>query len=188
MLRLRSRRPVWGAEWTSIIGSIFLMLIAAGGAMAQRTDERQTQQAPAQPTTPQDKYRIGLENRLEIVVHVMGEVMNPGEYRVTDDTDVLELISKAGGPTRFANMGGVYLRRREPFDSVPKVGDEKLVECDLTSYLKNKNEPAPPLLYPDDVVTVPRNKMAKWSTAFVLVRDIAVVVSTYLIYLNIVED
>jgi hypothetical protein len=170
----------------SILGSALISLLAAGDVSAQRTEEHKL--PPVQQSTSQDKYLMGLENRLEIVVHVMGEVERPGEYRVADDTDVLELISKAGGPTRFANMGGVYLRRVEPVDSVHKAGEERLVECDLTGFLKNKNEPAPPLLYPGDVVTVPRNNLAKWSTAFVLIRDIAVVVSTYLIYLNIVED
>jgi hypothetical protein len=179
------------ADWASIAVSILITLIAAGGASAQpRTDQKPPpiQQPPAQPTTPQDKYLMGLESRLEIVVHVMGEVERPGEYRVTDDTDVLELISKAGGPTRFANMSGIRLRRIEPAGTLQQAGAESLVEIDLSAFLKNQNEPAPPLLYPGDVVTVPRNKMAKWSTAFVLVRDIAVVVSTYLIYLNIVED
>jgi hypothetical protein len=178
------------ADWTSIAVSILITLIAASGASAQpRTDQKQPpiQQPPAQPTS-QDKYLMGLESRLEIVVHVMGEVERPGEYRVTDDTDVLELISKAGGPTRFANMSGIRLRRVEPVGAAQLAGGENLVELDLSAFLKNENEPAPPLLYPGDVVTVPRNKMAKWSTAFVLVRDIAVVVSTYLIYLNIVED
>ena len=183
------------AGWAFLIGST-LPLIALNGASAQQTQQPPQQQTQQQPTRQQqnqqrptdDKYIFGTESRLEMVVHVLGEVERPGEYRVTDETDVLELISKAGGPTRFANMGGVYLRRVEPVDSVHKAGEERLVECDLTGFLRNQNEPAPPLLYPGDVVTVPRNKMAKWSTAFVLVRDIAVVVSTYLIYLNIVED
>lgn len=185
MLLSRARRPALVAM-ASIFGSALAFFASAGVASAQRQEP--SKPAPVQQPPSQDKYLMGLESRLEIVVHVMGEVERPGEYRVTDDTDVLELISKAGGPTRFANMGGVYLRRVEPVDSVHKAGEERLVECDLSAFLKNKNEPAPPLLYPGDVVTVPRNKMAKWSTTFVLVRDIAVVVSTYLIYLNIVED
>ena len=61
-----------------------------------------------------DTYLLGEEQRLEIVVHVLGEVERPGEYRVPDDTDVLEAVSKAGGPTEFAHLGNVSLRRRDP--------------------------------------------------------------------------
>jgi polysaccharide export outer membrane protein len=157
-----------------LVGSLIVVLACATSAWAQRTQD--------------DRYLIGEEDRLEMVVHVLGEVQRPGEYRVGDDTDVLELISKAGGPTEFANLGNVSLRRREPFDSVQKAGEERLVEIDLTDFLKNRNEPAPPLLYPGDVVTVPRNKMAGWRTAFTLIRDVSVVVSAYLLYLRVAED
>ena len=35
----------------------------------------------------------------------LGEVQRPGEYASPMTTDVLELISKAGGPTEFAKHG-----------------------------------------------------------------------------------
>lgn len=191
-MRSGARGPsfVSGSSW--ILGSIVFTLIAASAASAQRTEERKPPPVQTPPPSveaaPQDRYLMGLEARLEMVVNVMGEVERPGEYRVTDDTDVLELISKAGGPTRFANMSNVSLRRVGPVDSIHPGGEERIVQCDLSGFLKNKNVPPPPLLSPGDVVTVPRNKMAKWSTTFVMVRDIAVIVSTYLLYLNIVED
>ena len=49
-----------------------------------------------------DQYQIGLE-RLMITVHIFGEVRQPGEFLVPDNTNILELISKAGGPTEFSN-------------------------------------------------------------------------------------
>ena len=42
-------------------------------------------------------YLIPQEQGLEMLVHILGEVQKPGEYRVPDHTDVLELIAKAGG-------------------------------------------------------------------------------------------
>ena len=50
-----------------------------------------------------DQYQIGPDEKLLIRVHIFGEVQKPGEYLVPDDTDLLELISKAGGPTEFSN-------------------------------------------------------------------------------------
>src|SRR5688572_8546323 len=111
MLRSRARRPMPVAGWAFLIGSA-LPLITLSDASAQQTQQPPQQQTQQQPTRQQqqtqqrptdDKYILGAESRLEIVVHVLGEVERPGEYRVTDETDVLELISKAGGPTRFAN-------------------------------------------------------------------------------------
>jgi len=174
MLRSRTRRPITFRGAASFIGFLLVLLVRTNSAWAQRPQD--------------DRYLVGEESRLEMVVHVLGEVTRPGEYRVSDETDVLELISKAGGPTEFANLGDVSLRRREPFDSVQKAGEPLLVKIDLTDFLKNRNEPAPPLLYPGDVVTVPRNKMAGWRTAFTLIRDVSVVVSAYLLYLRVAED
>ena len=47
--------------------------------------------------------------QLKVVVHIWGEVRSPGEYTVPAGTNILELISKAGGPTEYANMGKVKL-------------------------------------------------------------------------------
>ncbi len=55
----------------------------------------------------QEKYLIGTEKKLEMIVHIMGEVGKPGEYRVEDNTNLVELISKAGGPTQFSSLSGV---------------------------------------------------------------------------------
>jgi protein involved in polysaccharide export with SLBB domain len=129
-----------------------------------------------------------------MIVHVMGEVLRPGEYRVADDTDVLELVSKAGGPTEFANMSEVSLRRRDVMgvktaSANPMAGGgESVVKVDLKDFLKHKDEQAPPILSPGDVVTVPRNKMAKWRTAAGLIRDVSVVVTAYLLYLRVEQN
>ena len=154
--------------------SIFLLVFASLSlpppAVAQRTTD--------------DDYLLGETQRLEIVVSVIGEVEHPGEYRVSDDTDTLELIAKAGGPTEFANLGKVQVRRRVGLVS----GEERILRTDLTSFLQDEDAPAPPMLAPGDVVTVPRNKMAKWRTAFTLVRDVSVVATAYLLYLRVEQN
>ena len=52
----------------------------------------------------QDKYIIGSEKKLEMIVHIMGEVRKPGEYRVEDNTNLVELISKAGAVDPLSNQ------------------------------------------------------------------------------------
>ena len=58
-----------------------------------------------------DQYQIGPDERLLITVHIWGEVIKPGEYLVPDDTDLLELISKAGGPTEYSDLKNIKITR-----------------------------------------------------------------------------
>ena len=133
-----------------------------------------------------DTYLVGDADRLEMVVYVLGEVVRPGEYRVTDDTDVLELISKAGGPTEFASLRDVSLRRRDVAGTEP--GAEPIVHVNVSKFLTQEDAAPLPGLSPGDVVMVPRNGKAKWRYVFTMVRDLSVVVSMYLLYLNIIHD
>lgn len=133
-----------------------------------------------------DAYLLGEEQRLEIVVSVIGAVQHPGEYRVPDDTDVLELIAKAGGPNEFANLAGVSLRRRE--GAGLQGGTEMIIPVNISAFLSREDAPVPPVLAPGDVVSVPRNRTAKWKTAFAMLRDVSVVVTTYILYLRYEQD
>lgn len=58
-----------------------------------------------------DRYVFGETGKLEMVVHIIGEVKRPGEYRVSDRTNLVELLSKAGGPTQFSKLSGVTITR-----------------------------------------------------------------------------
>jgi polysaccharide export outer membrane protein len=127
----------------------------------------------------QDDYLVGLDKRLEIRVHILGEVASPGEYRVPDNTTVLELVSKAGGPTEFANAGDVSIKR-ERADGT----GSHIVNVDIKAYLTEEDAAPPPVLRPGDVVTVPRNNMHRWRTAFTMIRDLSVVASAYFLYLR----
>jgi protein involved in polysaccharide export with SLBB domain len=147
----------------------------------------------------QEDYFLDESPRLQIRVHIIGEVQQPGEYLVRDDTDVMELISKAGGPTEFANLSKVSIRRviqtTEPggfanglSGSNSSNGDhssDDLLRVDISAFLEAKSQAAPPVLQPGDIVTVPSNRLRTWQRVFSIVRDIAVVASVYLLYLRI---
>jgi protein involved in polysaccharide export with SLBB domain len=127
-----------------------------------------------------EPYTRGDRKRLLIMVHVLGEVRNPGEYSVPDDTDLLGLIAKAGGSTEFGDLGQIRLTHRpqaQRFDGTngtpAAVGTEMF---DLEAYLRGQAAP-PPVLQPGDVVTVARNSWASWRTVAAVFRDLAVVAS-----------
>jgi len=123
-------------------------------------------------------YTLGEQRTLEIVVSVWGEVLRPGEYRVSDATDVLQLLSKAGGPTEFAKLSGVTITHA-PGDPSGKPRIEKVA---IDQYLQWAKATAPPRLEPGDVVVVPRNAFSKWKQLAGILRDLSIVASTYFLY------
>jgi protein involved in polysaccharide export with SLBB domain len=145
---------------------------------------------------PNEDYVLGIDKRLEIKVHILGEVARPGEYRVSDDTNVLELISKAGGPTQFANVKSVLLKREPELTEYASSGSRRveapltrqIVKFDLDSYLQDEDAQPLPMLEPGDVVSIPRNSMHRWKTVFGMVRDLSVVASAYFLYLRATDN
>ena len=137
------------------------------------------------------RYLLGEEGQgIEMIVHIMGEVQKPGEYRVSDHTNVLELLSKAGGPTAFSRLSGVTVRRAGAGAEGAGDGDSAagILHVDLQRFLKQEGAPSPPSLNPGDVVLVPRNALHKWKDISAIVRDISVVASVYLLYVRVSKD
>lgn len=156
-----------------VIGFVFYGLLTSGGIFAQ------------------DQYLLGEEQQLQIVVHVMGEVARPGEYRVSDSTNLVELLSKAGGETDFSNLGSVLITRVKTPSALRGTGNEpiqmiekEILKYNVSEYLKKKTGPPPPVLKPGDVIYVSRNKWHKWRTIAAVMRDLAIVASTYFLYLR----
>jgi len=136
-----------------------------------------------------EKYILGEAQKLEIIVHIIGEVQKPGEYRVLDNTNVLELLSKSGGPTEFSNLSSVTIVR-VGLDYFANNGSadlnsaKRIIRVNLNDYLKKPTATPPTKLQPGDVVIVPRNSWHKWRYVFTVMRDISVVVSVYFLYLR----
>lgn len=110
--------------------------------------------------------------QLEVVVHIWGEVRSPGEYRVPAGTNILELMSKAGGPTDYANLGKVKLTR-----AIPE--SERSITVNLKKYLEKENVKPLPVIRKGDVVIVPRNAWYRWRTFIKVVADVAIIANVY---------
>ncbi len=145
------------------------------------------------PSFAQDDYLVGEQDqRLQMIVHVIGEVKKPGEYRVHDGTNILELFSKAGGPTEFSKLGKVTISRVQHEVATTGVNGNgrlragnQIIRVNLDDYLKRNSTTSPPLLKPGDVVLVPRNGWSKWRNTAVIFRDASVIISLYLLYLRV---
>lgn len=103
------------------------------------------------------RYAIsrGLENVLNIDVQVWGQVNRPGQYSVPDRTDLIGLISFAGGPTEDAKLKEVLVVR-------PLASGAKVREIDVDAFIHSGNPQLIPELTPGDVVVVPASRSHKF--------------------------
>lgn len=168
--------------------------------------------APAQEVSKTGEYLLGTEERLEMVVAIWGEVKTPGEYRVPYNTNVVELISIAGGPTANARLSDVlvtgkaaqWTTRPDALESVvqgaktPLPADElkrrletvsrKILVYDVDKYLSDqKTVTPPPILQPGDVVRVKTKAWTKWRENIRVIHEVALIASIYAWYLRAVK-
>ena len=125
-----------------------------------------------------DYYTAGEQGRdLMIIVHVWGEVNQPGKFIVRDGTSLVEILSEAGGPTRYANLKNVYIAHK---------GDqiEHIEIYNLEKYIEKEKMHIPSLL-PGDVIVVNRNAMGLGLELGQLTSQLAVVLNTILIIISI---
>ena len=125
-----------------------------------------------QPDFKKDNFYLGQNQQLEIEIHVWGEVNTPGVYRVPDGSTVLDVISRAGGPTQYAALGRVKISH--VLGQVPRT--EKV---NLDRYLNKDKAETLIVMLPGDAVMVPRNARFFWKDAISFVADMAVIANVY---------
>ena len=141
-----------------------------------------------------DQYIVSEDQKLQIVVHIWGEINRPGQYIVPDGTDVRELISIAGGPTEYSNLSNIKLTReyldnlkiQQGFNkSNERLIKKKLITINIKKYLERELSEPIPILQPGDVVKINRNLWSKWQTMIRVVSQFAIVVQAVYFYSRI---
>lgn len=94
-------------------------------------------------------YRSSQKETL-ISVQLLGAVENPGIYYVPAQTDLLKLVSLAGG-TRDADLTEVLVRKTDP-------SQKGVYELDLNKLMKSTSEVKPFKLAQDDFVYIPKKQ------------------------------
>ena len=110
--------------------------------------------------------------QLEVRAYIWGEVKNAGEYHVPTGANVIELISKAGGPTEYADIGNIIITHKEGSPG-------RVIKVNLGDYLEKMNPRPLPILENGDVVRVPPNRWYKYRTLIRVVADIAIIANVY---------
>ena len=116
--------------------------------------------------------------QLKIRTYIWGQVRNPGLYIVPDDTDLLTLISSAGGPTENAKLSKVRIIRST-------IEGEKVINIDMKEYLATGQAELIPILKPGDTVIVSGSTYYAFTKAVNWLSQIAVILSVYVAINNI---
>ena len=160
--------------------TIILLFMYQTSLLAGNSESSESNDSNSIPSTLiKDDYFLSGETLL-IRVHIWGEVSKPGSYMVPDKTNVVELISLAGGPTELANISNIRITHKNP-----KTPEERIIKVNVNNYLKkNKIEHLSPLK-PGDVIYVPHNTKYTWREVVRIIADIAIIANVvYLIYRN----
>ncbi len=170
------RQPSSLIRLLNILVSFFIVLSLASKVMGQEKSQ----------------YIRGQDNQLKFVVYVIGEVKKPGEYIVSDGTDLAEMLSIAGGPTEFSNLGSVLITRnrasllansntKELNGNVPQ---RVVIKFDVNKYLRTRDGSPAPHLEPGDIISVHKNKWYRWKSGAKIIRDVSVIATAYFLYLR----
>lgn len=116
--------------------------------------------------------------QLKIKTYIWGQVRNPGLYIVPDNTDLLTLISSAGGPTENAKLTKIRIIR-------PTTEGDKTLEINLKEYMETGNEDLIPILKPGDTVVVSGTIYYAFQKAAEFLSNVAIVLSVYTAINNI---
>lgn len=143
----------------------------------------------AQTSQFKEEYTLTENQKLEIIVHVWGEIKSPGQYSVPDGTDVLELISLAGGPNEYSNLSDIILSRELNKNELSpseknllkrrkgiKMGQGKMIiKLNLDKYLHDTAYEPMYILKPGDVITVKRNSWFKFQAVLRVVTQLSII-------------
>ena len=99
--------------------AIIIILLLIGGIYVTRVYSQQQTQAIARPQAA--RYFLGNEDEILMQVNVWGFVKQPGQYMVPYDTDLVSLLSYAGGPVEEAKVKNVKIIRKNEDDVTKRV-------------------------------------------------------------------
>ncbi len=111
--------------------------------------------------------------QLKIYAYIWGQVRKPGLYIVPDDTDLLTILSLAGGPNERAKLSQIKIIR-------PTAGKNKVFMVNLAKYMQTGDEKMIPVLKPGDTIVVSGTVFYGFTKITDFISKVAVILSVYL--------
>ncbi len=107
------------------------------------------------------------------IISVLGSVGRPDNYAISEERNLFQVLSQAGGTTDQADLRSIKIYKRGEV-SAP-------IEVDLITYLKNENVQAMANVQPGDIVYVPRQEnVIRELSAFL--RDVVVLFGIFRLF------
>ncbi len=131
-----------------------------------------------QPTNRAAEYFLGGQDELLIKVNVWGRVLKPGQYNIPSGTNLIELLSAAGGPAERARLSDVRLVRNYH-------GEEKIININIKRYLKTGNPNLIPELMPGDTVIVSGSIGHLLASSVQVFYQLSIVLNVYYLMLQV---
>ena len=115
-------------------------------------------------------YYVSKPGELTMQVNIWGYVHNPGRYEVPTSTDLIQLVSYAGGPIQDAKMDQVKVSRFLKRETGISRGEFYVNLEDLSTV-----EQAKLTLYPGDTIYIEHTSWVNWRDVFSIVGSAAIV-------------
>ncbi len=150
---------------------ISFMATLPGEMLSQEGTSKETLRKPGA------QYYLGSEDQLLMKVNIWGFVKSPGQYMVPADTDLISLISFAGGPIENAKMNHVKVIR-----SAGQNGNgtrRTVIDVDVQKYVETGDDGLIPELHPGDTIVVSGSTLHFVSKFFDFATKLAVIAQIY---------
>lgn len=119
-------------------------------------------------------------DQLKIYVYIWGQVQKPGLFIVPDDTDLLTLISLAGGPTENAKLKTIRIVRQD------LNGNKEIIWVDLKKYIELAGVKTDiPILKPGDTIIISGTSFYAFSKVAEFMSKVAITLGVYTTIKNI---
>jgi hypothetical protein len=119
------------------------------------------------------QYYLGTSDELLIPINVWGFVQKPGQYMVPDNTDLVALLSFAGGPAENARLSHIRIIRNDP-----KTGNV-VYKIDVKRFIETADERLIPNLRPGDTIIVDGTTFHWVNRFFEFVSRLAIIAQIY---------
>lgn len=123
-------------------------------------------------------YYYGKGEGVLIDVNLWGQVGKPGKYFVPYTTDIISLISIAGGPRNNAKLDEVRIIRYAQKDTTIV---ERIARVNIKRFIEYGEQSNIPSLIRGDTVIVPGDALSVFQTFVGIVSSLSVVINTILL-------
>ena len=121
------------------------------------------------------QYFLGTNDQLLIKVNIWGFVAKPGQYLVPSDTDLISLISFAGGPVDGAKLSKIKIIRA----ALQKSKKQNIIIVNVKKFTKKGDASIIPRIQPGDTIIIDGSKWFHFSKYLEVVGRIAVLIQIY---------